>query len=157
MGVITPTFTLTANASTASTDAGPMSIALTLSATDSLDVTKVESKIIDVDGTHGKLLDASDYCTGGSATAEAGTDGAFVYIKNVTAAGSGRNIMIGSANSNQSDNVDPDSPSATRLFTLQPQEFGWFPWDCSYDIYEDANGSSTDALEVWVFVRTGTA
>ena len=157
MGVVKPSLTVTANASSATTDAGPLSIALSLSATDSLDITKVESRIIDVDGTHGLLLDASSFCAGGSATAEAGTDGAFVYLKNVTAAGSGRNIMIGSANSNQSDNVDPDSPSATRLFTLQPQEWAWFPWDCTYDIYEDANGSSTNALEYWVFVRTGTA
>jgi hypothetical protein len=157
MGTVTPKLTLTANTNTASTDPGPMSIALSLSATDALDITKVESRIIDVDGTHGILLDASSFCAGGSATAEAGTDGAFVYIKNITAAGSGRNIMIGSANSNQSDNVDPDSPSATRLFTLQPQEFAWFPWDCTYDIYEDANGSTTNALEYWVFVRTGTA
>ena len=148
MGVIKPTFTLTANASSATTDAGPMSIALNLSATDSLDVTKVESKIIDVDGTHGILLDASDY----SGTASAGTDGGFVYIKNITAAGSGRNIMIGVENENLSSDDEAD-----RLFTLQPQEFAWFPWDCSQDIYEDANGSSTSALEVWVFVRTGTA
>tara|TARA_Y100001938_G_scaffold139689_1_gene206922 strand:- start:884 stop:1330 length:447 start_codon:yes stop_codon:yes gene_type:complete len=148
MGVITPTLTITANASTASTNAGPMSIALSLSATDSLAITKVESKIIDVDGTHGILLDASDY----SAAAAAGTDGGFVYLKNITAAGSGRNIMIGVANENLSSDDEAD-----RLFTLQPQEFAWFPWDCSQDIYEDANGSSSDALEVWVFIRTGTA
>ena len=157
MATITPTLTLTSNASSASSLPGPLSIALSLSATDALDVTRVESKIIDVDGTHGLLLDASSFCAGGSATASAGTDGAFVYLKNITAVGSGRNIMIGSANSNQSGDVDPDSPSATRLFTLQPQEFAWFPWDCTYDIYEDANGTSTSALEVWVFVRTGTA
>tara|TARA_Y100000004_G_scaffold74371_1_gene83535 strand:- start:432 stop:905 length:474 start_codon:yes stop_codon:yes gene_type:complete len=157
MGVIKPTLTLTSNASSATTDAGPLSIALSLSATDSLSVDQVVSGIKDVDGSHEILLDASDFCAGGSATAEAGTDGAFVYIKNVAAADSGRNIMIGSANSNLSDNVDPDSPSATRLFTLQPQEFAWFPWDCTYDIYEDANGSTSNALEYWVFVRTGTA
>ena len=153
MGVIKPTFTLSANSSSATTDAGPLSIALTLSATDSLSVDQVESRIIDVDGTHGILLDASDY----AATASAGTDGAFIYMKNVTAEGSGRNIMIGSANSNQSDDVTTSSPSATRLFTLQPQEWAWFPWDVTYDIYEDANGSSTNALEYWVFIRTGTA
>ena len=147
MGVITPTLALTANASTATTDAGPLSIALSLSATDSLAIDQVHSRIIDVDGTHGILLDASDY----AATASAGTDGAFIYIKNITAAGSGRNIMIGVANENLSSDDEAD-----RLFTLQPQEFAWFPWDCSQDIYEDANGSSTNALEYWVFVRTGT-
>jgi hypothetical protein len=148
MGVIKPTLTLTSNSSAASSDAGPLSIALSLSATDSLSVDQVVSKIIDVDGTHGLLLDASDF----SAAAAAGTDGAFVYMKNITAVGSGRNIMIGVANENLSSDDETD-----RLFTLQPQEFAWFPWDCSQDIYEDANGSSSNALEYWVFIRTGTA
>ena len=148
MGVIKPTLTLTSNASTATTDAGPLSIALTLSATDSLAVDQVATKIVNVDGTHGILWDASDY----AATAAAGTDGGFVYIKNVTAAGSGRNIMIGVENENLSSDDEAD-----RLFTLQPQEFAWFPWDMSQDIYEDANGSSDNALETWLFVRTGTA
>ena len=148
MGVIKPTLTLTSNASSAATDAGPLSVALSLSATDSLSVDQVESRIINVDGTHGLLLAASNF----SATASAGTDGAFVYIKNITAVGSGRNIMIGVANENLSSDDETD-----RLFTLQPQEFAFFPWDCSQDIYEDANGATDNALEYWVFVRTGTA
>ena len=85
MGVVKPTLTLTANASSASTDAGPMSVALSLSATDSLAITKVESQIIDV------------------------------------------------------------------------TEFAFFPWDCTVDLNFDANGDTTNALESWVFVRTGTA
>ena len=153
MGVIKPTLTLTSNASSATTDAGPLSIALSLSATDSLDVTRVETKIIDVDDTHGMLLHAEDY----AASAAAGTDGAFIYIKNITAADSGREIMIGSASGHLGGAVTTSSPSATRLFTLKAQEWAWFPWDCTYDIYEDANGTSTNALEVWVFVRTNTA
>ena len=94
MGIIKPSLTLSSNASSATTDAGPLSIALSLTASDSLDVTKVESKILDVKIDHtastdaGILWDASDY----TASGEAGTDGAFVYIKNITAAGSGRNI-----------------------------------------------------------------
>ena len=155
MGIIKPTLTLTANASSAATDAGPLSIALSLSATDSLDVTAVRSKILDVFGAHGSgddggiLWDASDY----TASGEAGTDGAFVYIKNITAAGSGRNIMIGAGTlENLSTNGEAD-----RLFTLQPQEFAFFPWDCTQDINFDANGDTTNALESWVFVRTGTA
>ena len=155
MGVIKPSLTLTANASTASSNAGPLSVALSLSATDSLAVTKVQSKILDVFGAHasgdsgGILWAASDY----TASGEAGTDGAFVYIKNITAAGSGRNIMIGAATlENLSDNGEAD-----RLFTLQPQEFAFFPWDCTVDLNFDANGDTTNALESWVFVRTGTA
>ena len=156
MGIIKPTFTLTANASSATTEAGPLSIALSLSATDSLDVTAVRSKILDVKGDHtagddgGILWDASDFHGG---TASAGTDGAFVYIKNITAAGSGRNIMIGVL---ALENLSSDNET-NRLFTLQPQEFAYFPWDCTQDINFDANGDTANALETWVFVRTGTA
>ena len=155
MGIIKPTLSLTANDSSATTDPGPLSIALSLSATDSLAITKVQSKILDVFGVHGSgedggiLWDASDY----TASGEAGTDGAFVYIKNITAVGSGRNIMIGAATlENLSGNGEAD-----RLFTLQPQEFAFFPWDCTVDLNFDANGDTTNALETWVFVRTGTA
>jgi hypothetical protein len=155
MGVITPTFKLTANSSSASSDAGPMSVALALNATDSLSVTQVQSKILDVYGAHGSgddggiLWDASDYTASGAA----GTDGAFVYIKNITAAGSGRNIMIGVL---ALENLSSDGET-NRLFTLQPQEFAFFPWDCTQDINFDANGDTANALETWVFVRTGTA
>ena len=46
MGIIKPTLTITSNAATATTDAGPMSIALSLSTTDSLTIAgHVESKI----------------------------------------------------------------------------------------------------------------
>ena len=88
MATITPTLTLTSNASTASSTPGPLSIALSLSATDALDVTEVQSKIVDVSGTHANLWDASDF----TASGEAGTDGAFLYFKNIHAT---VNIMIG--------------------------------------------------------------
>ena len=146
MGVITPKLTLTSNASTASTDAGPLSIALSLSATDSLTVTKVESKILDVDGTHGVLFDASDY----AASLAAGTDGGFIYLKNLDTAG---HIYIGHGASTALEG----GTETTRLMTLLPGEFAWFPWDMTTDIIEDANGSYTGALEAWLFIRTGTA
>jgi hypothetical protein len=156
MGVITPTLTINSKASGSSpaSKAGPMSFAFQLSATDSLSIAEVKSKIVDVFGDHSTsgynpLWDASDYTDSG----EAGTDGAFVYIKNITAAGSGRNIMIGAGTlENLSGNGEAD-----RLFTLQPQEFAFFPWDCTQDLHVDANGDTTNALETWVFVRTGTA
>ena len=77
MGIIKPTLTLTANASTATTSAGPMSIALSLSATDELDVTEVASKIMDVSTDHVQIWDASDY----AGTAVYGEDGGFLYFK----------------------------------------------------------------------------
>ena len=146
MGVIKPTLTLTANASTATTDAGPLSIALSLSATDSLSITKVESKIIDVDGTHGILFDASTY----AASLGAGTDGGFIYLKNHDTAG---HIYIGHGSSTALEG----GTETTRLMTLLPGEFAFFPWDMTADIIEDANGSYTGALEAWLFIRTGTA
>ncbi len=155
MATITPTLTLTSNASSASSLPGPLSVALSLSASDALDVTKVQSKILSVFGAHasgedgGILWDASDYTASGAA----GTDGAFVYIKNITAVGSGRNIMIGAGTL---ENLSTDG-EADRLFTLQPQEFAFFPWDCTQDINFDANGDTANALETWIFVRTGTA
>ena len=148
MAVIKPTITLTANANSATTDAGPLSMALSLSATDSLSVDVVKSEIVDVDESHTKLLSYDDYTASGSA----GTDGAWIYIKNITAEGSGREIYIGVANEHLGTAGEAD-----RLFTLQPQEWAWFPWDCTQHIYEDANGTTARALEYWVFVRTGTA
>jgi hypothetical protein len=153
MATITPALTLKANASSATTP-GPMSMALSLSATDDLDVTKVETKILDVKGDHtasidaGVLWDASDY----TASGVAGTDGAFVYIKN-TSSTDGHHITIGHGTA---ANLSTDA-STTRLMTLRGGEFAFFPWDCTADIVYDANGDYSAALESWVFVRTGTA
>ncbi len=153
MATITAGVTVSSNASTASTP-GPLSFALSLAASDTLDVTKVETKILDVKGDHtasidaGVLWDASDY----TASGQAGTDGAFVYIKN-TSSTDGHHITIGHGSA---ANLSTDA-STTRLMTLRGGEFAFFPWDCTADIVYDANGDYSSALESWVFVRTGTA
>ena len=153
MATIKPTFSLTANASSSSTP-GPLSVALSLSATDSLDVTKVRTKILDVKGAHtasedaGVLWDASDF----TASGDAGTDGAFVYIKN-TSTTAGHHIYIGHG----SAAAMQGGANTTRTMTLQGLELAWFPWDCTQDIVYDANGDYSNALETWLFVRTGTA
>ena len=148
MGIIKPTVTLTANDSSATTAAGPLSIALSLSATDSLDVTKVESQIIDVTETHGVLWTAADYTSSGAS----GTDGAFVYIKNTSSTAT-HEIAIGHGTAAHIMGAG----NAVRVMTLKGGEFAWFPWDCTQNIVYDANGSYTGALESWIFVRTGTA
>ena len=154
MAVIKPTITLTANASSATTDAGPLSIALSLSATDSLTVTKVETKILDVKSDHtastdaGVLWDASDYTASGAA----GTDGAFVYIKNTSTTAT-HEISIGHGSAAHIQGA----ANTTRLMTLKGGEFAWLPWDCTADLVYDANGDYTAALESWIFVRTATA
>ena len=153
MATITPTLSLTANASSATTP-GPLSIALSLSATDALDVTKVESKILDVKVDHtastdaGILWDASDYTASGAA----GTDGAFVYIKNTSTTAT-HEISIGHGSAAHI----LGAANTTRLMTLKGGEFAWFPWDCTADIVFDANGDYSSILETWIFVRTGTA
>ena len=160
MGIIKPTITLTANASTATTDAGPMSIALSLSATDSLDVTEVQSKILDmVSLTHQIVWDASDFTSSG----DAGVDGAFMYFKNLLSDNDPvdilHSIMIATDTTGSGADVDGGG-EATRLMTLRPGEFAWMPWDCTQDIYADPldNGvTNVGALECWLFVRTGTA
>jgi len=155
MGVIKPTFALTANASTATTDAGPMSIALSLSATDSLDVTEVASKIIDIGTTQAIIWDASDYFT---TNANFGIDGGFMYFKNLLSENSTpdlqHDICIGDARGGAGnlDGVD----ETKRWFSLQPGEFAWVPWDLTNDIYADGQEANLAALECWLFIRTTT-
>ena len=154
MGIITPTLTLSSNASTASTDAGPLSIALELSATDSLDVTEAASKIVDITSTHKLIWDASDYFT---TNANMFIDGGFMYFKNLLvqnpsdATDVNHSICIGNASENL-DGVD----EANRLFTLRPGEFAWMPYDFTMDIYADGQETNASALECWLFVRTTT-
>ena len=154
MGIIKPALTLTANSSSASTDAGPLSIALSLSATDSLDVKEVASKLVDIGTTQVIIWDASDYFT---TNANMFVDGGFMYFKNTLvqnaadATDVNHAINIGIANSNF-DNVD----NANRWFTLRPGEFCWMPWDLTNDIYADGQESNAAALECWLFIRTTT-
>ena len=143
MAVISPTLTLTSNASTASSDPGPLSVALSLSATDTLTVDSVQAKIVTVSATHAILWDASAISDG---TATAGTDGGFVYLKNQHAT---VNIYIGFGSSGALQADD----NTTRLLTLKPGEFSWLPWDLTADLIVDASESGTDALETWYFDR----
>ena len=159
MATIKPTISITSNSRT-STTPGPLSFALSLSATDSLAVTKVYSEIIDLTNAHKVLLDASDY----TASAAEGVDGGFVYVKNLLAdpdpAGNTHDIYIGHASvitggTSAANLTGIDEPR--RIMTLKPGEFAWFPWDMTFDLYVDHPETNTGALEVWCFVRTGTA
>ena len=82
MAVIKPTLTLTSNASSATTDPGPLSFALSLNVTDSLTVDTVESEIFTIGtGANTTIVD-------GSALESAftpGTNGCFIFLKNTTA------------------------------------------------------------------------
>ena len=147
---ITPTLTITSNKYTATTNPGPTSSPLAISVTDLLDISQVDSNIVTVATTGATLLTATNYTTG---TTE-GTDGAFIFLTlGLTVA---PNIFIG----HNVTNAELDSAEAgdeDRLMTLKPGEFAFFPWDLEANLNVDASAAADDALEVIVFVRTGTA
>mgnify|MGYP003651136978 FL=1 len=151
MATITPTLSLLSNASTATTP-GPLSVALSLSATKALSVDEVQSKILSVSTTHQLLWDASTFTASGTV----GADGAWLYFRNMLSENPTpdllHDIIVSHTGADAADAAD-----AHRLFTLQPGEFAFFPWDCTQDIYVDAMETNTNALECWLFARVGTA
>ena len=146
MGVIKPTLTLTSNSSAAATDAGPLSIALSLSATDSLTVDTVKSQIITPSTTHSILFDGSAQDDGGTA----GTHGSFIYMKNTSTADYDVYIGVGADGFSATDMAGADD--ADRFMTLKQGEFAFFPWDYTMDISVDAENAAA-TLEYWLFNR----
>lgn len=150
MGIIKPTLTLTANASSATTDAGPLSIALSLSTTLSLEVDKTQSM------TH-TFASATDHFTMLDASAEdlgsevAGLNGCFVYAKNASA--SDLDVYIGATHDLAAADLASNA-NADRLFTLRQNEFAFFPWDYTNDLTADA--ASGAILEYFIFNRSNT-
>ena len=147
MGKIKPTLTLTSNASSATTDAGPLSIALSLSATDSLTVDTVESKIITPTTTVSTLFDGSALDAGSEV---AGTNGGFLYMKNTST--SDYDVYIGIEADGASATELQGNADAQRLFTLKQGEFCFFPYDYTMDITVDAENASA-TMEYWLFNR----
>ena len=147
MAVIKPTLTLTSNASSATTDAGPLSIALSLSATDSLTVDTVESKIITPTTTVSTLFDGSALDAGSEV---AGTNGGFLYMKNTST--SDYDVYIGIEADGASATELQGNADAQRLFTLKQGEFCFFPYDYTMDITVDAENASA-TMEYWLFNR----
>tara|TARA_R100000781_G_C4007163_1_gene102385 strand:- start:51 stop:539 length:489 start_codon:yes stop_codon:yes gene_type:complete len=161
MAVITPTITLRSNASTATTNAGPLSVALSLAGSDILTVDTVQSEIITpaTSGSAPTLLLAGD-SFGGDSGDTGGTHGGFLYLKNITSTGSnliylGTTLQGASAPANMGagttalDNADD---ATFRLMTLLPGEFAFLPWDYMQDIYVGASAAS-QSLEYWLFDR----
>ena len=151
MATIKPTLSLTANASPASTP-GPLSIALNLSATDSLTVDRAVSEIKTVGDNVAKVLDGSELLGIDSDAGTAGTHGGFVYLKNVTA--TDLDIYIGFNVADGTTAALDDADAAARTFTLKQDEFAWVPWDCTGDITaRGEEGGSGIKLEYWFFNR----
>lgn len=153
---ITPTLTITSNAYNAASNPGPVSSPLNISVTDLLDVTEVQSKIVDASTTHALLFDASTI----SSTVTAGTDGSFVFVRNLIDSTDTKatqaNIYIGYGTSTGGLEDGGDNETK-RLMTLKPGEFSFFSWDLELDLAVDADAAVTGALEAVMFVRTGTA
>jgi len=151
---ITPTLTITSNAYGATTNPGPTSSPLSISVSDLLDVTQVDSNIVTVATTDAVLFTATNYTTG----TDAGTDGAFVFLRNLTEGmTTTANIYIGHNPTGDGEMEDSGAADEDRLMTLKPGEFAFFPWDLEANLHVDASAAVDDALEAIVFVRTGTA
>ena len=147
MAVIKPTLTLTSNSSSATTDAGPLSVALSLSATDSLTVDTVEAATITPSTTVSTLFDGSAKDAGSEV---AGTNGGFLYFKNTSAAD--YDVYIGIEADGASATELQGNADAQRLFTLKQGEFAFFPYDYTMDITCDAE-HATATLEYFLFNR----
>ena len=164
MAVITPTISIRSNANTATTNAGPLSVALSLSGSDELTVDTATSSIITPpnSGAPLKFLDG-DALQGGDSYDAPGTYGSYVYMKNITSTGANL-IYIGfgagplqggaaPANMGGGDTttaLDASDDSSFRFMTLKVGEFAFFPWDYMQDFYCGASAAS-QSLEYWVF------
>tara|TARA_R110002012_G_scaffold165799_1_gene328050 strand:+ start:86 stop:556 length:471 start_codon:yes stop_codon:yes gene_type:complete len=149
---ITPTLTIASNKYSTGTNSGPTSSPIAISVTDKLDVTEVIAKVIDISDTHKILFDASQIAGANAA----GTDGAFIYIKNLTEGMTATaDVYIGYGTS--ADLADAGTP-ATRLMTLKPGEFSFFAWDFEADLIIDGSNSTAidGGVEAIMFMRTGT-
>ena len=157
MAVIKPTLNLTSNASTATTDPGPLSIALALSATDSITISNVTSKIVTFTGASDEqvIWDGSGL-SGVDTTTETLAMGGYMYFKNTSATAdvyigvdhdSGAATNIGAADQAE----DGTATAAIRFGTLKAGEFAFIPFDGTLDIIGDASAAAT--LECWYFDR----
>jgi len=149
MAKLSPTLTLNANSSGATTNPGPLSIALSLAATDLLDVDRVVSEIKDVGDSVLMVLDGSELLAIDSDNGTAGTHGGFIYMKNVT--GSDLDIYIGFNVAHGTTAATDDLNAAARGFTLKQDEFAFMPWDCTGDI--TGRGEGACKLEYFFFNR----
>ena len=140
MATIRPSFTLTANASSATTEAGPASIALSLSASP-LDgtstVTDVHTQVYTTTTAHVVVYTHTD------------DQKVWVYMKNLeTTAGASQDIYVG-------ENADMTASSGedNRLLTLSAGDFAFFPMSGRKDLAVEG-ASAGDKLEIWIFKKS---
>tara|TARA_Y100001973_G_scaffold62077_1_gene91170 strand:+ start:62 stop:472 length:411 start_codon:yes stop_codon:yes gene_type:complete len=134
MATIKPTLTLTSNASSATTDPGPLSVALSLNVNDSLTISKVaEAGTAAVTTTHtdNLIFDAS------------AMNEVYIYLNNT----SDSTVYVCNADA---------GTDANRFMALRAGEFAWFPWfaastGTATDIYLDHSSGGTKNVEYWIF------
>ena len=161
MATIQTALSISANKSTATTTPGPLSVAIAASATNSLTVDEVQSRIITVGTAHAELLKGAEM--GDSTDGAGGTanNGGFLYLKNTTASGS--NVIyigVGSdadvaqnlGDADQMDDFDNDTANQIRFMTLKRGEWAFIPWDYTTRLTVDADAASQQ-LEYWLFNR----
>jgi len=153
---ITPTLTITSKAHSTASDSGPMTQALALSVTDTLDVTEIRQIVRDVSTTSAVLFDADDtsYSDG---TSVAGTDGGFIFVRNLTegmTTTADVHIVFNAGSGELGEGAD--GQQAARLMTLKPGEFSFFAWDLEKDIILDGSATATGAVEAILFLRTSS-
>jgi hypothetical protein len=140
MAVIKPTLTITANDNTATTDAGPASIALSLSAapiSGTSTVTDVQTQIYTTTAAHVVVYTHTD------------DQKVWVYMKNLeTTAGATQDIYVG-------ENADMTASSGedNRLLTLSAGDFAFFPMSGRKDLAVEG-ASAGDKLEIWIFKKS---
>ncbi len=147
MATISPTLSITANASSATTP-GPLSFALSLSATDSLTVDRVVSETKVINTSTVLILDGSALLDVDSDSGAPGSHGGFLYLRNITS--SDLDIYVALA----PDGTTPvlgSNDDADRTFTLKQNEFAFLPWDCTGDLIASGEGACT--LEYFFFNR----
>ena len=147
METISPTLSITANASSATTP-GPLSFALSLSATDSLTVDRVVSETKVINTSTVLILDGSALLDVDSDSGAPGSHGGFLFLRNITS--SDLDIYVAFAD----DNTTPvlgSNDDADRTFTLKQDEFAFLPWDCTGDLIASGEGACT--LEYFFFNR----
>ena len=147
MATITPTLTISSNASTATSNPGPISMALELSQTFSPTVVTVKSANFAVSTSAAALFTDALQTEGDIA----GTHGAFIYFKNTSSAD--YDIYIGFEASGATAAEIQGAGAATRLGTLKQGEFAFFPYDFAGDIMIDSENSDA-TLEYFFFSRT---
>ena len=145
MAVIKPVLTITANAASASTQPGPASIAIALSAKPDGGTATAASLVTAVYTTTAspvKILDSANY----------GVD-TYVYLKNQAITTSTANeIYIGITEGTQND-MGTESGTDDRTMILKAGDFAFFPWAGDQDIYAEGN-SGLQKLEYWVFKQS---